>query len=225
MARFAGQKLRPRRVGQVAGVATLVLAAGLGYRRYSTPFPYSQRWMLDKELPHLTCARLCSVLEPKPGERMLEIGPGTGLFTLPVARALGDEGRLEILDVQQEMLDHSLREARRAGVTNVGAVCGDARRLPYPSEHFDAAFLVTVLGEIPDQDRALSELSRTLKPSGRLVVGEFLIDWHAVPLRALRRRAARHGLELDCRIGPRYSYLARLRPARPPVGGSPTRRP
>lgn len=195
-----------------AGLAGLGAAGGLCYRRYTTPFPYAQRWMLDKELPYLTRERLCAALAPRPGERILEIGPGTGLFSLPVAERVGPDGRLEIFDIQQVMLEHTLRNAQSAGVTNVSATCGDARRLPYPDAHFHAAYMMTVLGEIEDQDQALAELRRVLRPDGRLVVGEFLVDWHAVRLGGLRRRAARHGLRLDRRLGPRFSYLARFEP-------------
>lgn len=204
----------PRRRRQLLGVALAGLGAvgGLWYRRYTTPFPYSQRWMLDKELPHLTRERLCDALDPQPGERMLEIGPGTGLFSLPVAERLAPGGTLEIFDIQEVMLDHTLRNAEASGVTNITATCGDARELPYPHGHFHGAFMMTVLGEIGDQDRALAELRRVLRPDGRLVVGEFLFDWHAVGLGALTRRAARHGLHCRRRLGSRLSYIARFEP-------------
>lgn len=202
----------PERLGPAVAVSVGAagVAGGLWYRRHTTPFPYSQRWLLDRELPGLTCARLLDVLAPAPGERMLEIGPGTGLFTLPVAERLAPGGTLDVLDVQQVMLDHTLRRARAAGLDNVRARCGDAARLPYPDASFDAAFMMTVLGEIPDGDAALAELRRVLRPGARLVVGEFLLDWHAVPLGVLRRRAQRRGLRLERRLGPRTSYLARF---------------
>lgn len=167
--------------------------------------------MLDKELPFLTRERLLAILAPAPGERMLEIGPGTGLFSLPVAEALGTTGVLEVFDIQQEMLDHTLEAARQRGLSNLAANRGDARALPFADASFDAAYLVTVLGEIPDAIRALAELRRVLKPDGRLVVGEFLIDWHAVPLAVLRARAARARFRFELRSGPRFSYLARFR--------------
>ena len=49
---------------------------------------------------------------------------------------------------------------------------GDATSLPYEDASFDGAFLVTVLGEIPDQEKALRELRRVLRPGGRVVFGE-----------------------------------------------------
>ena len=66
--------------------------------------------------------------------------------------------------------------------------------LPYDDDSFDAAYLVTVLGEIPDQDAALRELARVLQPGGRLVVGELFGDPHMVTSGKLRERAGARGL-------------------------------
>jgi ubiquinone/menaquinone biosynthesis C-methylase UbiE len=186
------------------------IAGGLWYRRQTTPFPYSQRWALDKELPYLTRERLCQVLAPRPGERILEIGPGTGLFSVPVAKLLEPGGKLDVFDIQQAMLDHTLRVATEHNVYNVVATCGDARHLPYAEDTFDGCFMMTVLGEISDQEAALAELRRVLKEDGRLAVGEFIFDWHAVPLGFLRRRAERQGFSFESRLGPRFSYIARF---------------
>ena len=199
-----------RKVGVGIALAVAGAAGGLWYRRKTRPFPYAQRWMLDKELPYLTRERLCQVLEPQPGERILEIGPGTGLFSVPVAQRLSPEGTLDVFDVQQVMLDHTLRVGAARNVDNIVATRGDARCLPYPEGTFDAAFMMTVLGEIPDQEAALGELQRVLKPGGRLVIGEFIFDWLAVPLGVLRRRAERQGLQFERRLGPRFSYIARF---------------
>jgi ubiquinone/menaquinone biosynthesis C-methylase UbiE len=77
-------------------------------------------------------------------------------------------------DLQQEMLDHTMRRAAEAGVRTIEPRRGDARELPYADATFDAAYLVAVLGEVPDPDAALRELARILKPGGRLVVGAVL---------------------------------------------------
>ena len=204
---------RARVPALTVSIGAAAAAGGLWYRRYTTPFPYAQRWMLDKELPFLTRERLLDVLAPAPGERMLEIGPGTGLFSLPVAERLGPAGTLDVVDIQPVMVDHTLRRAREAGLTTVRGTTADAGRLPFADASFDAAYMITVLGEISDQHAALAEIRRVLAPGGRLVVGEFLVDWHAVPVAVLARRARRHGLRLELRVGPRLSYLALLRSA------------
>ena len=141
---------------------------------------------------------------------MLEIGPGTGYYTLDLAEWVGADGSIEILDVQQEMLDHTIRRARERGLWNVNPTLGDAQELEAQDESFDAAILVTVLGEIPDQDAALREIARVLRPGGRLVVGELIGDPHMVTLGSLRRRAQAAGLRFERRVGPKIGYFARF---------------
>ena len=88
---------------------------------------------------------------------------------------------------------------------------GDGRRLPYEDAKFDGAYLVTVLGEIPDQDVALRELRRVVKPGGRIVVGELFGDPHMVTERSLRARAEAAGLRFERRVGPPFGYFCVLR--------------
>jgi ubiquinone/menaquinone biosynthesis C-methylase UbiE len=190
-------------------IAAAVVVAALWWRRHPSACPYSQRFWVEAPHPLITRERLRRTLEPKPGERVLEVGPGTGYYSIPLAEWLGPDGRLDVFDLQQEMLDHTSRRATEHGVT-VHPRQGDATQLPYDDATFDAALLVTVLGEIPDQEQALRELRRVLKPDGRLVVGELAGDPHVVFPKALERRAQAAGLRLDRRDGPLFGYFARL---------------
>jgi SAM-dependent methyltransferase len=204
---------RPRGLALTAGAA--VLAAALWWRRHPSACPYGQRFWVEAPHPLITRERLREVLEPQAGERMLEVGPGTGYYTLDAANSVTPGGQLDIFDLQQEMLDHTMRRAGERGLTNVTPTQGDARDLPYPSATFDAAFLVTVLGEVPDQDAALRELARVLRPGGRLVVGELFGDPHWVSPSQLRRRAEAAGLTFNRRSGTPLGYFARFERTRP----------
>jgi ubiquinone/menaquinone biosynthesis C-methylase UbiE len=153
---------------------------------------------------------LRDALSPSSGERLLEVGPGTGYYTLPVAKWLGPDGVLEVLDVQRAMLDHTIRAAGERGLDNLIATEDDARVLPYEANRFDGAFLVATLGEVPDQDATLRELARVIKPRGRLVVGELFGDPHWVPLAALKRRADSAGFSFERRAGGPLGYFARF---------------
>jgi ubiquinone/menaquinone biosynthesis C-methylase UbiE len=176
----------------------------------SAPYPYAQRRLLDIPLPYLGQRRLEQVLQPRPGERLLELGPGTGLQSVPTAAALGESGRLDVVDIQQEMLDHVGRRAAGAGVTNVVATCASGQELPFPDGSFDAAYTVTALGEMPEPREAFAELARVVKPGGRVVVGEFF-DRHQVPKNRLVEFADGAGLRLERMTGPWFAYYALLR--------------
>jgi ubiquinone/menaquinone biosynthesis C-methylase UbiE len=200
-----------RRLGLAAGLG--VAGAALWWRKHPSACPYSQRFWVEAPHPFITRARLRSILQPEPGERVLEVGPGTGYYSLPAAGWLGPDGRLDVLDIQQEMLDHTLSRAAAEGISNIVPARADARSMPYPDDTFDAAYLVTVLGEVPDQDAALRELARVIKPGGRIVVGELFGDPHMVTHGALTRRAAGAGLAVERNLGGRLWYFTRLRPA------------
>ncbi|HEX8854464.1 MAG TPA: class I SAM-dependent methyltransferase [Thermoleophilaceae bacterium] len=199
---------RARGVALGAGLA--LLGAAVWWRRNPSACPYGQRFWVEAPHPFITRARLAGALAPRSGERLLEVGPGTGYYTLAVADALGPEGRLDIVDVQQEMLDHTMRAASAGGLTNVTPHLSDARSLPFGDGEFAGAYLVTVLGEVPDQDVALRELRRVLEPGARLVVGELFGDPHMVTEGSLRRRAEAAGFRYQRRFGPSFGYFARL---------------
>jgi ubiquinone/menaquinone biosynthesis C-methylase UbiE len=192
-----------------AGAAALVMA-GWWWRKHPSACPYSQRFWVEAPHPLITRERLRRVLEPRPGERVLEIGPGTGYYTLDLAKWVGAEGRVETFDLQQEMVDHTLRRAADRGLANVGGAQGDAQSLPYADASFDAVVLVATLGEIPDQNVALREAGRVVRPGGRLVVGELAGDPHFVTPRSLHRRAEAAGLRFAGRDGPPFGYFARF---------------
>ncbi|TMM09542.1 MAG: methyltransferase domain-containing protein [Actinobacteria bacterium] len=172
--------------------------------------PYWQRLFVELPHPGISQSRLIEILEPRPRERLLEIGPGTGYYSLPVAERL-DGGRLEILDIQKEMLDHVTRAAGERGIANIAAWEGDAQELIFEDNRFHGAYLTVTLGEVPDQDAALRELARVVKPGGRVVVGEMVFDPHMVTLGSLRERAGRAGLVYERKLGTPLAYFARFR--------------
>ena len=184
---------------------------GVGYwmRKHPSAMPYAQRFFTELPHPLITRRRLREILNPQPGENLLEIGPGTGYYTLSLAEWVAPAGVVEILDLRQEFLDHVMRRVTQRGLANIRPKTGDAQSLPYDDHCFDAAVLIAVLGEIPDQAAALRELRRVIKPGGRLVVGElFPPDPHMVPFGSLKPRAESAGFRFEQRVGPGFGYFA-----------------
>jgi SAM-dependent methyltransferase len=111
-----------------------------------------------------------------PGDTVLELGPGPGYFTVEAARAASEHGRVICVDLQPEML-HALRDRLHTHtVTNARPVAGDATRIPLRDASIDVAFLVAMLGEVPDRPAAIGELRRVIKPGGTLAFAETLTD-------------------------------------------------
>lgn len=142
------------------------------------PIPVSQgRMLLDRRRGWLQPVR--GTLEKfriKPGDTVLEIGPGPGYFTIEVARMAGPAGRVVALDLQRGMLEMLRERLAEEAVHPAQMILGDATRLPLADSSADVAYLVAVLGEIPDRPAALAELRRVLKSGGLLGISETLTD-------------------------------------------------
>lgn len=200
--------MRPRTVLAAAGLATL--GAALWWRKNPSACPYGQRFWVEAPHPIITRERLRAVLRPEAGERLLEIGVGTGYYSLDLARWTGPEGTLELFDLQQKFLDHVMRAAGEQGLANLVPTQGDATALPYEDASVDAVVLTAVLGEIPDTAAALREIRRVLKPGGRLVVGELFGDPHFTTLASLKAQGAATGLDYQEHSGNWFGFFARL---------------
>jgi len=126
------------------------------------------------------------------GQTVVEIGPGTGFYSIEAARRVGPSGRLICLDLQPEMLRHTREQVERHRLS-ASFVQANAHTLPLCTASVDHVFLITVLGEIPDRARALAEIKRVLRTGGRLSVSEQFPDPDFVTLGALRRELVAAG--------------------------------
>ncbi|HEX2923184.1 MAG TPA: methyltransferase domain-containing protein [Chloroflexota bacterium] len=112
----------------------------------------------------------------EPGMNVLELGCGPGTFTVDAARRIGDTGRLLAVDIEPKMIEKANQAIWYAGLNNVDIRMADAYNLPAPDESIDVAFMVTVLAEVPDRQKALAEVRRVLKPDGTLSITELFTD-------------------------------------------------
>lgn len=114
----------------------------------------------------------------KPGQRVLEVGPGPGRLLIPAARRVLPGGEVVGLDIQQGMLDRLKARAMQTGISNLTAVLGDATKSHFPPESFDVIYLCTVLGEIPNREVALRHCYAALKRGRLLSITEIFPDPH-----------------------------------------------
>jgi len=114
-----------------------------------------------------------SVARLKEGDKVLEIGFGTGQILLELAREVGERGEVHGIEISPKMLERAMGRVKKYGLSNrVSLRLGDARRLPYDDSTFDVVFNSYMLDLIdtPEIPQILSEFKRVLKPGGRLVL-------------------------------------------------------
>ena len=153
---------------------------------------------------------LAKRLDLKKDSEVLELGPGPGYFSPEIARTI-PEGKIVLVDIQQEMLEMARRRLEKRRIANAEYIRGDAASLLLPSESFDVAFLVTVLGEIPDRGKCLHELHRVLRPHGLLSITEQSLDPHFIPIPEVQTLVEKEGFRWEKTYGRRKNYTINFR--------------
>jgi SAM-dependent methyltransferase len=116
--------------------------------------------------------RVVAALGLKPGGRAAEIGSGTGQFTIRMAKAVGEEGRVFAIDVEPRMLDLLAERAAAAKAWGiVGLLAPEGGGLP--PEPVDAILMVNVLHHVKDRADYLRALATRLTPRGRIAIVDF----------------------------------------------------
>lgn len=113
------------------------------------------------------------LLSVTPSEVVLEVGVGTGYSLKEIANFVGEKGKAHGIDVTPQMLELTRKRLKKAGfMGRVELYEGDARRMPYQNDKFDAVYMASTLElfDTPDIPVVLREVKRVLKPSGRLGV-------------------------------------------------------
>jgi ubiquinone/menaquinone biosynthesis C-methylase UbiE len=183
-----------------------------GARRTHVPCPAWLAWTLapgTSERP-FGRSRAIDELMVTPGMRVVDVGCGPGRLTLPIARRVGPDGEVVALDMQPKMLERMARRIEKAGLTNVRPLLAGAGDGTLSKDYFDRAVLSTVLGEIPDRERALREIHDALKPGGYLVVAEVIGDPHYQFRKKVIGLAQRAGLRPGEIAGGFFAYTMRL---------------
>jgi len=149
----------------------------------------------------------------KEGMHVLDLGCGSGAFTTFVARAVGKKGKVYALDIEPKMLEqlkNKLAKPENKDIKNIDLINKSAYELPFENNSLDLVYMVTVLQEIPDRNRALQEVKRVLKPRGILAVTELLPD-PDYPLKSTTIKIGKKaGFILDKASGSFLNYTVRF---------------
>lgn len=131
------------------------------------------------------CAGMFNALHLAPGDRVLDVGCGSGAVAIQFVRHTDGQNPLTVLDISPYLLGEARIAARKAGAAMEFAEAS-AEELPFPDNSFDAAYTITVLEEC-SAEKGLSELVRVVKPGGRvgvIVRGTDLHQWWNLPVSA-----------------------------------------
>ena len=114
----------------------------------------------------------------RPRQRIADLGSGTGLFTRPLASAVGTGGIVYAIDIDADLLKHVERTAKEAGLSNIRTVLGGTSDPKIP-EPVDVIAIFDTLHHIDNRPTYLADLKRYLKPKGRVAIIDFSETWPA----------------------------------------------
>ena len=134
----------------------------------------AEDWIKSLDRPErIATLKIPEILERiklKPGDVVADIGAGAGVFSLPLAKAVGPKGKVYAVDIEQGLMDYIDAKAKAQNVTNVVTVLGKFTDANLPAKDVDVVFIHDVLHHIEDRATYLRNLGPYLKPASRVVI-------------------------------------------------------
>lgn len=155
------------------------------------------------------CGNPLAFGEVRPGEVVLDLGCGAGIDLLIAAEKVGPRGRVIGVDMTDEMLERARANVAAAGLANVEPRKGLIENLPVESGSVDWVISNCVINLSPDKEKVFAEIARVLKPGGRMLISDIVVE--TLPDRARANKA----LYTACVAGAisEAAYVAGLRAA------------
>ena len=155
-------------------VLAAVLSPAAGAQRASRP---ADDWITTLEAPErvsgLKIQDVVAAMKVRPGDVVVDLGAGSGLFAVPLSNAAGPRGKVLAVEIDRNFFPHIQRKAKEAGVANIQTVAGEPAdpKLPEP---VDVALLHDVLHHIEDPAAYIKSLAKYLKPTARIAIVDYL---------------------------------------------------
>lgn len=156
----------------------------MGRRIADTMSYHGAPWLVREEREdEERCSLLLANLGLKRGMSLCDMGCGNGFYTIPLARLIGDEGRVWAVDIQPEMLIELRKKAEQEALDNIIPILGSVHDPRLPKECVDLILLVDVYHEFSHPVHMLERIRAALKPGGRVALVEFRAEDDSVPIR------------------------------------------
>ena len=145
----------------------------------------AEEWAITLEsgrrLASLEVQEVVDQMNLESGEVVADIGAGTGVFSVPMARAVGSEGRVISVEVDPGFLPMILAKAVLEDVSNISAVLGGFLDPRLPREDVDVAFFHDVLHHVDDREAYLREVAKYMGPGSRMIVVDYDMNVDGIP--------------------------------------------
>jgi len=155
-------------------LAAAMLAGGLAESWAQLAPRKAEEWVTTLEGPQRVSGQkidqVLAGLSLKPGMVVADIGAGSGLFSRPLAKAVGTSGKVYAVDIQQDLLNYIDHRDQEENIRNIQTVLGEFNDPKLPARNVDLAFINDVLHHIQNRAAYLKALGTYMKPTGRIAI-------------------------------------------------------
>ena len=134
---------------------------------------WENRWEVESREVYTCRDHIVAALALKPGERVADIGTGTGLFLSPLSLAVGDSGKVFGVDIAEKFVAHIQKRAQKEQMTNLVAVLSNERSVCLEPGSVDVVFVCDAYHHFEYHEDMLRSIRSALAPGGRLVIVDF----------------------------------------------------